>query len=95
MNETKATSPVSSFGLPMCRLTKSRKVNLCYGALSEKKGLVTIQCTKYGKFSFLHPGAYLSWNMEGLAGYDSSSSDENAKIQLNSADKQVRNAAER
>lgn len=60
-----------------------------------KRGLVTIQYTKYGKFSFLHPGAYLSWNMEGLAGYDSSSSDENAKIQLNSADKQVRNAAER
>ena len=33
--------------------------------------------------------------MEVLAGYDSSSSDENEKIQQNSADKQVRNAVER
>jgi len=33
--------------------------------------------------------------MEVLAGYDSGSSDENAKIQQNSADKQVRNTAER
>jgi len=33
--------------------------------------------------------------MEVLAGYDSSSSDENAKIQQNSGDKQVRNVSER
>lgn len=50
---------------------------------------------KYGKFDFPHPGVCFFTNMDVLAGYDSSSSDENAKIQRNSADKQVKKTQKR
>ena len=50
---------------------------------------------KYGNFDFPHPGDCCCTNMDVLAGYDSGSSDENAKILGNSADNQVKNPKER
>lgn len=61
----------------------------------ETKRLVPIQCPNMVNSACSIRELYFWWNMEVLAGYDSSSSDENAKIQPILTEKQVRNAVKR